>query len=445
MCEKLNINEIKSIPPEEFKEILQSWMDQKEFTQTLQKKLRKQLVTDFQRTELAKRMDAENQKNMFNSKDYVVDTLQAEHLYSQNNHFTLSVFFTETRHPTLLPNFEKEKSFRFEKTEVQQLVELLGLSKTDKITRRVLNVYNASNESLLSVLLKELISSHISTESRSVDTQTEKMRQPSLDISVISTKSKSKRSKRKKNHGLVSQEFKPKKQKKLKEVTAISQNLEKMSNNISVITKKLEEFKRNPSEDESKTIIGHVGTIMNQLNGCISNFEILCRDIKQINETRNRSYDEWMDDLQNSDNGRRFLRKLQKSFARVMNEEKSRVQQDFRKKLEREKSKLSKRYRSKSHGRKQEPANNIAMEINEIFQNTCMMMKNVEKEDELFEQSLELDHQTLMKKEKPASGLKPNPPGNNLNLNDCRLIHSAGSSSTYGSKSFERDESDVEN
>lgn len=128
MCEKLNINEIKSIPPEEFKQILQSWMDQKEFTQTLQTKLRKQLVTDFQRTELSKRLNAENQKNLFNSKDYVVDTLQAEHLYSQNNHFTLSVFFTETRHPTLLPNFEKEKSFRFEKNEIQELVELLGKS-----------------------------------------------------------------------------------------------------------------------------------------------------------------------------------------------------------------------------------------------------------------------------------------------------------------------------
>lgn len=126
MCDKLKLDEIKSIPPEEFKEILQSWMDQKEFTQTLQKKLRKQLVTDFQRTELAKRLDAENQKSLFCSKNYVVDTLQAEHLYTQNNHFTLSVFFTETRHQTLLPDFEKEKKFRFEKSEIQQLVELLG-------------------------------------------------------------------------------------------------------------------------------------------------------------------------------------------------------------------------------------------------------------------------------------------------------------------------------
>lgn len=126
MSIKVNLDEIKNIPQDEFKEILHSWMDQKDITQCLQKKLRKQLVSDFQKTELAKRLEADKQKNLFNSKEYVIDTLQAEHLYTQNNHFTLSVFFTETRHPTLLPNFEQQKSFRFEKNEIQDLMELLG-------------------------------------------------------------------------------------------------------------------------------------------------------------------------------------------------------------------------------------------------------------------------------------------------------------------------------
>ena len=126
MCDKVNLDEIKSIPHDEFKEILHSWMEQKEITQQLHKKLRKQLVTDFQKTELSKRLEAEKQKNFFNSKECVIETLQAEHLYNQNNHFTLSVFFTETRHSTLLPNFEKENNFRFEKGEIQELIELLG-------------------------------------------------------------------------------------------------------------------------------------------------------------------------------------------------------------------------------------------------------------------------------------------------------------------------------
>lgn len=122
----LNLDEIKKIPKEEFKEVMQQWMNER--NETYQKKLRKQLVTDFQKTELAKQLNSEQQKIVFNSKDYVIDTLQAEHLYRQNNHLTLSVFFTETRSSTILPNFEKENKFRFEKEEVQELVELLGKS-----------------------------------------------------------------------------------------------------------------------------------------------------------------------------------------------------------------------------------------------------------------------------------------------------------------------------
>jgi hypothetical protein len=121
MCSKVNLDEIRNIDQDEFKEILHAWINQKDYA----KKLRKELVMDFGKTSLAKRLEVDNQKNMFNSKDYVIDTLQAEHLYSQNNHFTLSIFFTETKHPTLLPNLEKDQ-FRFEKNEIKDLVGMLG-------------------------------------------------------------------------------------------------------------------------------------------------------------------------------------------------------------------------------------------------------------------------------------------------------------------------------
>lgn len=278
--------------------------------------------------------------------------------------------------------------------------------------------------------------------------------QAPLDVSLISAKSKSKRPKKGKNHGLVSQEYKKKKTKKVREVTIIASNLEKMSSSIGVISNKLDEFKQNPSRDESQSIIAHVGTIMGQLNGCISNFETLCHDIKQINGTRNRNYDEWMDDLQNSENGRRFLRKLQKSFARVVGDEKSKLQRDYRKKLEREISKLSKLNRFKKIATKPDitPAETISKEINEIFQNTCLMIKNVEKETGLFERSLGMEAR-VAKPTKLQDDVKQKakaPPGDRLNLNDCRQIHSAESSFVksdprYGSTSFENDDSDKNN
>lgn len=136
----LNIEEIKKIPAAEFKDYLHSWMGQKDVTKTLQMKLRKQLVTNFQKTELAKNLEIGKQKNLFSSKDYVIDALQAEHLYNQQNHFTLSVFFTESRHTELLPNFEQTEHFRFDKTEIGKLVDLLGRSILS-FTHRVLHLY----------------------------------------------------------------------------------------------------------------------------------------------------------------------------------------------------------------------------------------------------------------------------------------------------------------
>lgn len=325
------------------------------------------------------------------------------------------------------------------------------MTKTDKITRKILNVYKSSDESLLSVLLKELIKSHNLTETRSVVTQTEPTNQHSLDLSIISSRSKPKRSKRK-NHGLVNKEFKMRKPRRVKEVTAIAQNLEKMSSNISVITSKLDDFKRNPSRDESQSIIGHVGTIMHQLNGCISNFESLCRDIKQVNETRNRNYDEWMDDLQNSENGRRFLKKLQKSFSRVMDEEKSKLKNEFRKKLEREKSKLSRIRLSAIKNIDKKPDNyseTITKEINEIFTSTCMMIKNVETENELFEKALEADvaRRRTESSQKASNVIAAKAQQPKINLNERRQIHSKESSSDprYSSTSFENDDSDESN
>jgi hypothetical protein len=126
MTEKVNIDKIKKIPREEFKEILKSWMDEKEIKKSLQKKLRQQLISDFQKTEVAKSLEAERQKGIFKSRDYVIDTLQAENLYVNNNHFSLSVFFTETRHTALMPHFEKRSKFRFKKDDARELIELLG-------------------------------------------------------------------------------------------------------------------------------------------------------------------------------------------------------------------------------------------------------------------------------------------------------------------------------
>lgn len=128
MADAINIDKIKKISREEFKELLKSWMDEKEIKKTLQKKLRQQLVSDFQKTEISRRLDADRHKGIIKSSDYVVEALQAENLYMNGNHFALSILFTESRYSSLLPNFEKRSKFKFKKEDVHELIELLGES-----------------------------------------------------------------------------------------------------------------------------------------------------------------------------------------------------------------------------------------------------------------------------------------------------------------------------
>ena len=122
----MNLEEIKRIPKEEFSEILKNWMDQKDVTQKLQRKLRKQLFNDFQKTSLGQKIEYENKRFQFNTRDNVLDILQSEHFYNQNHHFTLSIWYSESKYSKSFPNYESEERFRFDKHQINELFTNLG-------------------------------------------------------------------------------------------------------------------------------------------------------------------------------------------------------------------------------------------------------------------------------------------------------------------------------
>lgn len=207
------------------------------------------------------------------------------------------------------------------------LVFILGIQKNDALNRKVQTSYKNKNDSLLNILFQELLLSHKNVESENMGTQTDEIKthdKTDLDTSMFSSKSK-KRQKRK-NHGLVQNNFKMHKTKKSKsgDVSLIVRNLEKMSNNIGLITEKLDDFKKSSNQnidhEDTRSIIHHVGKIVGQLDGCVGNFEKLCDDINKnkslFNETCSKSYQDWMNDLQHSDNGKRFLKKVRSGFLK---------------------------------------------------------------------------------------------------------------------------------
>lgn len=437
MCNKIDINEINKIPRDEFTIMLQNWMENEDVKKACEGQLRNNLIQQFlSKTALGNKM----KKTNFDPKSQVMNSIEAEHLYSNKYYFTLSVFSTESQQQ--IPNFENE-TFRFEKQEIKEFLSILGLMKDDSLVKHIINIYNSSgSQSLLSILIKQLISSHrkVAVECRTTSTQTDFIIQEAendenakiVDLSQISCRSKSKRSKRK-NHSLATptkapaySENKMRKSKKSKGVSKIAESLDLMSQNINLITNKLEDFRKSPSHDDSKSIIvDTVGTIMQQLNGCVKNFERLCDDIKAINDAKlTKNYDEWIDDMKHSENGRKFLKKFTKSFTRILDEERTKIKKDYQRKFEKERRKLA-RFHQMSSKKSNQPESKISKDINEIYESTVLKLKCIEDENKIFEKSLHIGTETKKKISKPEGTQKVE----DLNLNKCRQIHSKESSS----------------
>ena len=436
MCNKIDINEINRIPKDEFAMMLQNWMEDEEIRKACEGQLRNNLIHQFiNKTALGRKMENNNKKT-FEPKNQAMNTIEAEHLYCNKCFLTLSVLSTEKQ----IPNFENEK-FRFDKHEIKELLNILGLMKDDSVVKHITNIYESSrSESLLSILIKQLISSHkrISVECRTVSTQTEEVEENDdakiIDLSQTSCRSKARKSKRK-NHSLAApaiSECRLKKAKKSKGVSRIAKNLDSMSQNINLITNKLEDFRKSSSHDDSKSIIATVGTIMLQLNDCVKNFERLCDDIKTINDAKlPKNYDEWIVDMKHSENGRKFLKKFTKSFKRILSEERAKMRKECQRKFDKEKRKLA-RFHQLSSAIKSEnvPESNFSKDINKIYESTVIKLKNIEKENEIFEQSIHANKNVKTSKRRKENlkreGIQVE---EKTDMNKCRQIHSKESSS----------------
>lgn len=455
------MNEINKIPKDEFSKMLHSWMENEEVKKAIEGQVRQSLIQKFiDMTALGKKMDQlEKRKKSFDPRTTILTSMEAEHLYCNKLFFTLSVFSTETQQP--IPDFESE-NFRFEKREIQEYLQVLGLMKDDYLVKHIVNIYNShTHESLLLILIKSLIASHkrVSVESKTTSTQTDENNEKIQDMDISQISQRSTRSRKKaKNHSLVSATAASSttirnnkgKSKKSKGIALIANSLDLMSQNINVITNKLEDFQKSPSHDDSKSIILEtVGVIMHQLNGCVTNFERLCDDIKAINDDKQskKDYDEWISDLKHSENGKKFLKKFSKSFTKLLDEERLKIRKEYQLKFERDKRKLAKFYNTSSKF-KNIPStavdSKLSKDINEIFESTALKLKNIEHETEAFEKSVKLDIYAARQRQED---LKPEITQcrkvDDLDLNKCRQIHSKESSSintnphSYSSASFE--------
>lgn len=153
--EKINLNEIIDISENEFKKQISAWIDERGISRKLQSKLRADLFEQFNRTKLGRQMTEQHQlahRMVLSPLILVLNTLVAEFLFTEDCHFTLSVFANEVPYKNTLPNFEATPSgqlFQFSPQELNDIFEAIGITKPNEQIVRELYMNRASSQDVL--------------------------------------------------------------------------------------------------------------------------------------------------------------------------------------------------------------------------------------------------------------------------------------------------------
>ncbi|XP_017125671.1 uncharacterized protein LOC108145013 [Drosophila elegans] len=131
---KNQLEELAALSEHEFEPKFRQWLDQEGIARELHSHLRVELIHCFNNTALGQLLSKAAGVQMAHSHSLLLSplammlhTLVAEFLHSQNCHFTLSVFCSETQHRGKLPDFRSRPEFRFRPDELQQVLsDILG-------------------------------------------------------------------------------------------------------------------------------------------------------------------------------------------------------------------------------------------------------------------------------------------------------------------------------
>lgn len=166
---KINLDDIVNLSEDEFKRQIAIWIEERGISKALQSKLRADLFDHFNRTNLGRRIALKHHQNahrlILSPLLLALNTLVAEFLYSEDCHFSLSVFATEVPFRNTLPDFESSPRtiFRFTETELTAIFEAIKCVPTHKesdIRRFYMDkdeIASATNTSLLYCIFRGLV------------------------------------------------------------------------------------------------------------------------------------------------------------------------------------------------------------------------------------------------------------------------------------------------
>ncbi|XP_005185855.2 kinesin-related protein 4 isoform X1 [Musca domestica] len=497
-AKKLNLADLSKIPANEFEQHFHEWMERDDVARALQAKLRCDLIQNFNKTNLGKQIQAHTMSTCGGSTYRLtlsplilaLNTLVAEFLYAQNCHFTLSVFCTEVPFRNTLPDFESMRHYRFNEREINEIWEAVTGTLPAKrcLDSAILEEYetDASNSLLLLILKSLLKMKPQEMLHRTVEIQTEDntpyQQKQSISVQATAVPPSPNKSKGKSPDNLrhinkyllilsqkvneMTREFemlvrqknlqKPQKSKsaRSRDFLTLNKSLERINENVKQLTKSKTKSRRLTNVVES------IDNLTKQFSKCAESFGQVTRELTKkerqnvmaarLEKTDSRekqtetvaqekTYAEWIEEMRTTENGRKFLERVEHSLSKAVAKHKEQWQNENEIKMKQMKSLIKLHYKQKMLAllsrQSSEEQTNEARKLNETIE---MKLKNFETKqmellEKLQESSFELQEAQRVLQEKvqqkeveiEVTKKQVNDQDNDMHLknNECRNLN----------------------
>ncbi|XP_050081445.1 centriole and centriolar satellite protein OFD1-like [Anopheles maculipalpis] len=353
------LGDIDEIDSGELRTQLKNWIEEEGIETNIQLQMKKNLIEKMSRTALGKKIALKLQTQqgiVLSPLVLVLNTLVAEFLYTQNCHFSLSIFTNEVPFKNTLPDFTRSSKFRLSRAELGEIFEALGIEHYDGLVQKYEKFgTDHGSRSLLYIVFKTILSA--------VKTQEVKLRHlQRLDKRKASAHAMFKQLEVEKLHRNVG--------KLLHRVKAVGKaivELEKCQPPVNETAAKdpqqqtnMEELTK-PEDDHSarslRVFSENVSKLVERLESCTKMFEQLIETARQQHvaedkmapneaepaeigeklqskqKEKRKTYTDFLHELKTTEYGQKYVAKLQKQVTKLLEKEKQQLEAKYGKEL----------------------------------------------------------------------------------------------------------------
>ncbi|CAH1104124.1 unnamed protein product [Psylliodes chrysocephalus] len=151
-----------NISSQEFQSLLTSWYEEKGILSQLRAQLRFKMINVLKNTAIGRDITKKTSQTSISLSKQAINLIVAEFLMKNNFDYSLSIFNTEAGLSSMyidnLVNESGKQSLHFDKENIVNILELIGINKTTYLCEDILNIYydNDENIPLLSCLINML-------------------------------------------------------------------------------------------------------------------------------------------------------------------------------------------------------------------------------------------------------------------------------------------------